>query len=186
MAKIGIYKIKCKINNKIYIGSTINLVRRKCNHFTKLDNKIHHNIHLQRSYEKHGKNNFEFIILEECSKDMLILKEQYYIDTYKPEYNILKIAGSSLGRKLSKEHKNKIKISLKAINFKPSIRGILESNKLNQKKVYQYTTDKIFIREYDSISEAGRISNLGSSRISRCCNGKLYKSGNFIWTFNKI
>ena len=36
-------------------------------------------------------------------------REQYYLDCLKPEYNILKIAGSSLGFKHSEETKVKIK-----------------------------------------------------------------------------
>jgi group I intron endonuclease len=36
-------------------------------------------------------------ILEFCDRSDAISREQYYIDLCKPEYNILKIAGSSLG-----------------------------------------------------------------------------------------
>ena len=42
-------------------------------------------------------------IIEYCEKSDLIKKEQYYIDLLKPEYNILKIAGSSLGFKHTEE-----------------------------------------------------------------------------------
>lgn len=38
-------------------------------------------------------------ILEFCPKDSLIEREQFYLDKLQPEYNILKIAYSSLGYK---------------------------------------------------------------------------------------
>jgi group I intron endonuclease len=46
---------------------------------------------------KHNLKNFSLYILEYCSPEDVIKREQYYLDTYKPIYNILKIIGSSLG-----------------------------------------------------------------------------------------
>jgi group I intron endonuclease len=40
-------------------------------------------------------------ILEHCAKEDVTLREQFYLDTLKPTYNILKLAGSSLGFKHS-------------------------------------------------------------------------------------
>jgi hypothetical protein len=40
-------------------------------------------------------------ILEYCLPDEILKREQYYIDNLKPNYNILKIAGSSLRLKHS-------------------------------------------------------------------------------------
>lgn len=62
---------------------------------------------------KYGYNNFNLEILEYCDKNILIEREQYYIDLLKPEYNICKTAGSSLGRKFSIDTKLKISASLK-------------------------------------------------------------------------
>lgn len=56
--------------------------------------------------------------MEYCDKSDLILREQYYLDKLNPEYNILKIAGSSRGFKHSKETKIKISKSLKGIYIK--------------------------------------------------------------------
>lgn len=54
-------------------------------------------------------------ILEYCDRLNVIEREQYYLDTLKPEYNILKTAGSSLGFYLSEESKAKISSSKKGI-----------------------------------------------------------------------
>lgn len=62
---------------------------------------------------KNGYSNFKLEILEYCKKEDLMNREQYYMDCLKPEYNILKIAGSSLGFKHSEETKVKIKEKIK-------------------------------------------------------------------------
>jgi hypothetical protein len=41
--------------------------------------------------------------LEYCNNDVLIKREQYYLDLLKPDYNILKIAYSLAGFKHSEE-----------------------------------------------------------------------------------
>lgn len=48
---------------------------------------------------KYGYANFKLEILEYCDKKIVLDREQYYIDLLKPEYNILKKAGSTLGYK---------------------------------------------------------------------------------------
>lgn len=48
---------------------------------------------------KYGYSNFILEILEYCDQDEVLLKEQYYIDNIKPEYNILNEATSSFGYK---------------------------------------------------------------------------------------
>jgi group I intron endonuclease len=60
---------------------------------------------------KHGYSNFSLDILEYCEPSLLISREQYYIDLLKPQYNILKIAGSRLGYKHSEVTKAKMSIS---------------------------------------------------------------------------
>ena len=60
---------------------------------------------------KHGYSKFKLEIFEQCAlrtKD-LVEREQYYIDTIKPEYNILNTAYSYLGFKYTKDSLVKIK-----------------------------------------------------------------------------
>ena len=58
---------------------------------------------INKSLLKNGYSNFRLEILEYCAPEECIKREQFYIDTLKPEYNILKIAGSSLGHKHTEE-----------------------------------------------------------------------------------
>ena len=109
--KSGVYKITNIINNKCYVGSSQNILRRWSEHKRELFKNKHHSIVLQRSYNKHKLNNFIFEVLEYCTTDMLLIKEQYYIDILKPKYNMLKFAGSALGHIVTE--KTKLKMSLK-------------------------------------------------------------------------
>jgi group I intron endonuclease len=52
---------------------------------------------------KYGYVNFRLEILEYCDPNILLVREQYYLDLLKPEYNQLNIAGSSLGYKHTME-----------------------------------------------------------------------------------
>ena len=65
MKKMGIYFIRCIINNKLYIGSAFNIKYRWKRHFNDLKKNKHHSPHLQRAYNKYGENKFETNVLEE-------------------------------------------------------------------------------------------------------------------------
>lgn len=94
MKKIcGIYKIINKKNGKFYVGSSRDVRGRWHVHKYLLINNKHHSIHLQRAWKKYGKNNFEFILVKECSEEDLLSLEQTYLDIAKNNdkkcYNVL-------------------------------------------------------------------------------------------------
>lgn len=112
--KSGIYQIRNIINNKVYIGSAVNFRNRWYEHKKLLIKNKHENSYLQNAWNKYGEKVFIFEILEEVlEKSNLINAEQHYIDNLEPEYNICKIAGSTLGykhtegtlKKMSNSHK---------------------------------------------------------------------------------
>ena len=90
---ICIYQIRNLTNGKIYVGSTKNFKKRRISHLQHMRQKKHHNIHLQRSYDKHGSKAFVFECLEECTEKNLFEKEQFWIDKLNPEYNIGGVGG---------------------------------------------------------------------------------------------
>lgn len=111
MNKCGIYAIKNKINNKMYIGKSVNVNKRKSYHLWLLRNNSHFNPKLQNAFNKYGEENLEFVILEKCNKDELDDKEIKYINRYNTTnngYNICEGGEGSLGRTLSGETKQKI------------------------------------------------------------------------------
>lgn len=86
--KSGIYKITCLTTNEIYIGASVSISDRKTNHLRELKHQNHKNYKLQSDYNKYGKDDFKFDILELCSKKELNKKEQEYVNLLKPYYNI--------------------------------------------------------------------------------------------------
>lgn len=107
----GIYAITNILNGKRYVGSAIRISNRWLDHKRDLDNNKHHSQKLQRAWNKYGEANFEFSILELCTKSELVPKEQYWLDiseSVEKGYNICPIARSTLGRKCTDEAKIKI------------------------------------------------------------------------------
>ena len=78
----GVYRINNMVNGKVYIGSSKNIKERWWNHRHDLELNQHTNQHLQRSYNKYGKDNFLFEILELCPEDERHDIEREYIDYY--------------------------------------------------------------------------------------------------------
>jgi group I intron endonuclease len=143
----GIYQIINTTNNKIYVGSSINVKQRFNDHKKLLRHNKHPNNHLQSSWVKYGETNFNFKIIEFVINDDLLIREQFYIDLFssydsKIGYNLSKTAGSTLGYKFSEESKikmsnskintdsqNKLKEKAESTNF--IYLNLGESNKIN-------------------------------------------------------
>ena len=113
--KSGIYKWTNKLTNDIYVGQSKDLAKRFIKYFNLSYLKNRETLVISRALIKYGYSNFSLEILEYCDIANLTEREQYYFDKLNPEYNTLKIAGSSLGRKLTEETKTKISKSLKGI-----------------------------------------------------------------------
>lgn len=64
---------------------------------------------LERAIFKYGFSNFSLEILEYCKPADTIKREQYYLDNLNPKYNIVKLAGSTLGFKHSDESIKKLR-----------------------------------------------------------------------------
>lgn len=97
--KAVVYRWVNNINGKTYIGSSVNLSVRlhkyySVKHLNKYKTPLHN------ALLKYGFENFTLEILEYCEQGINpVTREQYYLDTLKPEYNVLEQAGSSLGFK---------------------------------------------------------------------------------------
>ena len=92
----GIYKIVNKTNGKYYVGSSSNFSRRWDDHKYKLRRNKHHSPHLQHAWNKHGEDNFEFVIVDSTIPYAdLIKEEQKYLDKLNKDtcYNASLIAG---------------------------------------------------------------------------------------------
>lgn len=103
----GVYVILSNINSNGYVGSAVNFRSRKSNHFGNLKKGTHHNSHIQNHYNLYSQYDLWFGIIEFVPRlqnediklfgKRLLAREQFYIDTLKPEFNIRPIAGSPFG-----------------------------------------------------------------------------------------
>jgi len=99
-----IYKITNTITNDFYIGSAVNFSNRKIGHRNSFKYNKHKNQFMQNSWNKYGEEAFVFEVIEIVDKkENLIVREQYWIDTLSPTFNLCKIAGSPLGVKHTDE-----------------------------------------------------------------------------------
>jgi predicted DNA-binding protein YlxM (UPF0122 family) len=107
----GVYKIVNKSNNKIYVGSTKDFVKRFKSHKYSLNSSAHSSQKLQRAWDKYGKDAFEFQKILCCDTKNLMYYEQQVLDFYKAAtkgYNICGKAYSREGVPHSKEVVNKM------------------------------------------------------------------------------
>lgn len=108
-SKAGIY---CWIHiesGKKYVGSSVDLYRRFMQYYNiKYITRASKSSLICRALLKYGYSSFYLDILEYCDPSEIIKREQYYIDTLKPEYNILKVAGSLFGYKHTVESLQKM------------------------------------------------------------------------------
>lgn len=108
----GIYAIRNTTNKKSYIGSAVNVSRRFKEHRQRLKAGTHHSRKLQRAWSKYGDEGFEFCLIELAEIEILIEREQFWIDHFgsalSSGYNVCPTAGSILGVKRSAETRAKM------------------------------------------------------------------------------
>lgn len=101
----GVYAIVNLISGKQYIGSAVDIKKRRGDHFTMLKKGSHHCRHLQNAYNKYGRTRFGFKIIMECQASELVRNEQRHMDGARKNnlYNSCPTAGSFLGIKRTPE-----------------------------------------------------------------------------------
>ena len=151
MIKAGIYFIINLLNGMIYVGSSINLLKRWKEHLYSLDLNSHPNRHLQRAWNKYGSEVFQFTIVEIVEDISKLLKiEQLWIDASnccnrEVGYNLNPTAGSLLGfrwpegtnwqigRKLSDDHKLNMSLSRKGFRHSEEAKLKMSISKIGNK-----------------------------------------------------
>ena len=142
----GIYQIYNPINNKRYIGSSINIQRRLKEHKRNLRGGYHHNQHLQNAWNKY-KDVLIFEHLEYCEPEYLLDLEQQYIDYYNSAdrrfgYNIDECADHA-GHHLSEETKRKIGNANRGKKRSPEVIEKCRQSQIGLKKPKQSETMKL-------------------------------------------
>lgn len=161
----GIYCIINLKNGKRYIGSSKNIRQRLWSHRAELRHNKHDNPHLQSAWNKHGEQFFDYFIIEECTIESLLTREQHYIDTMHPEYNI---------NPKTQKPPCTIETRLKQSNTRKKLyaEGKLQPS-FKHSPTYVYDLEGNFIKEYYSMKEAA-LGEFGKNTgaIRNACLGK--------------
>lgn len=169
----GIYCIKNKINNMVYIGLSKNIHNRWIEHKYRLNTHIHPNMKLQNAWDKYGEQSFDFFVLEKCDYDIIYDREKYWINEYKSferthGYNLSTGGENSsegcVWNDEMKENASKVK---------------------NPKKVVQIDIYGNIINTWRSASYASRSLNLRCSSIKKCCEHQNIQCNNFLWFYEE-
>lgn len=191
----GIYLIGNTLDNRVYIGSASNLYKRFYNHSGDLLKKNHPNRYLQNFCNKHGLNTLFFKVLEFCERkrEILRIREQHYIDFYKPiapiGFNICPTAETSFGIKMSQEarkHLSDIRKGVKRGKYSEehckALSVALKNSVINQKRLA--TMQQARAKSYSFVSPKGEIfegvnvrqfcikNNLESTKMCAVAKGK--------------
>lgn len=169
----GIYKITCLKNNKFYIGSSSDIKRRFKSHVRGLNNKNHHNIKLQSSWNKYGEDFFKYEVLIICSRSNLLMYEQLLVDNLKSVDNGFNISLAVNSPMMGRSH---TKLSRDKISAYQNIKVISDETKLLMKKAskfrYDRSSDVIKLkwkqRSLEIINKIA-ISNTGKKRSVESC-----------------
>jgi len=180
--RTGVYRWVHIESGKSYIGSSAKLNIRFRQYFNY--NHISYpkrNLIIYKALLKHGYSGFRLEILEYCSSEVLLQREQFYFDMFSPDYNILKVAGSPLGYRHSEAAKKLISIASKDRKVSESARDlkreallgkVLDKEHIEKMRLGNILRKPVLVTnkvtgdsmEFSSMTEAGKF--LGLSRVS--------------------
>ena len=204
-----IYKISNDINNKVYIGKTTFTIKKRWGeHKHDLYIRDKHNRPLYKAMLKYGIEHFHIEVLEECSREELNDREQYWIKEYNSFHNGYNATRGGDGKLYVDERPiidlwdsgypiRQIVMALKV--DKATIQHILLNKGIThddiarrkmirvKRKVCQCAipTGEI-LHSYDSIYEASLEvtgSVAGNTHIAACCKGKRKSAYGFSWKY---
>lgn len=162
---IGIYKIHNLINNKLYIGQSVNIRRRWTDHKRCLRNGSHENTYLQHSWDKYGESVFEFKVLEYCSIDQLDERECYYINLFHTTEHDYGYNLQNGGSKWTEERRQKCSEKLMGHDVSDITRQRIKMNHADVSGVNNPMYGK---RRSDAVKAAVSKANTGRESARKC------------------
>lgn len=168
---ITIYKIT-NPKGKIYIGQTKDY-RKRLNHYRILNCKTQYRLY--NSLKKYGFNNHVFEIIEEVSVKVSDEREQYWISFYKSywkdENKGLNLNKGGDRPKHTEETKNKIS------------KSITGANNYKAKKLYQYTLEGVFVKEWLCMKDIERELNYKTTCLSKAAKDNSKTAYGYKWYY---
>lgn len=118
-ATCGIYLIKQLSTGRTYVGSSSEIEKRLYLHLVTLRCGTHHSQYLQHVWDRSEESDFAFYLVETCPVEDLLDREQVYMDSFKPEFNMQLTAHMSRGWNHSPETRLKMSISAQIVAADP-------------------------------------------------------------------
>lgn len=94
---IGVYIITCETNGRYYIGSSTDVDKRIARHLWSLRKGTHHNVYMQRVFDKYGEDSFQFQILKEKTLDDCRALEDALLDYHVDQSLCMNIGRTACG-----------------------------------------------------------------------------------------
>lgn len=197
----GVYKITNKINNKFYIGASVDIKGRYSQHVGKSCSKYKDSLDFYRDVYELGKSNFELEILEICDVEMLLEREQYWYDELKPTYNIVRPSKCNFNdpevnrRQIeacqTDEHRLKMKTKYSSEKY---VKLFREAQSYKMKKVNMLNLNGEFITEFMSFQDGARwlsdnteyIGKNKASKIKAVCDGERLTAFGYKWEYCEV
>ena len=188
----GIYYIKNTINNKLYIGQSVDVNRRLSDHKRALKNGTDSK-HLQKSYNSYGKESFEFVVLKVCAIDELDYWEKYYIklwNTHDEDFGYNLDYGGSKSRLMSEETKQLMSRSRTGHTVSEETRSRISKNHKDVKGENHHRCRPICCPELNETfwgaKEVYNKYGIDTSSIAKVLNGKKKSAGKHPVTSKKL
>lgn len=158
----GVYSIECKINGKKYIGASVCVNGRISQHMAKRTAEKFKRLPFYADVLKYGYSGFDYILLEECEREELLQREQFYYDLLKPEYNIVRPCKCMFkNRKVrelavkSSSREEVIEARKKRYNS-PKYKELFRNVHINKMKSVEMYKDGVIVLSFKSMQEASR------------------------------
>jgi hypothetical protein len=176
----GIYKIT-NPNNRVYIGQSNDIRRRILTYFEPKGGSSQ--VRLKASFNKHGIDLHNLIILEECKESLLNERERYWQE----HYSVLGKSGLNCKMTTTLDKSGTLSDETKKL-IGSKTKGTTKTCQSTMKKVYQYSKDGAFLQEYISLREAERQTGIHSSSIRHSIKKRGFSksAGGYLWSYDKL
>lgn len=99
----GVYIITCMATGEQYVGSSYDIYYRWKRHRAALNSGKHINSKLAQRWEEYGQEQFKFEVFEECPREKLLEREQFWIYNLEPKLNIATEVGYPTTRGIKRD-----------------------------------------------------------------------------------